>query len=352
MSTETVAPYAPGPDVPGWLSWYDVVVPMESGGKDSQTAMRHAVRALEAADMLDRTAALHIDLGERVEWPQVPELVAEQSARFGMPLADGPQWAGRLHYTRRAGGDLLDDVATRTKRDGSARGWPTMWTRYCTSDHKTAPGRAFVEALCARIREERGLDRPVRVLQVMGFRADESRARAARPVFEYKPRLSTRRRHVFEWLPIHHLTTAQVWDDIRESGVPYHPVYDQGMTRLSCRHCIMGSAADLAISKRLSPDTAAAYERVEAELGDSFQHNRPLASIPAQPGTRGFAVHWLACPTCGVRVLAESGETVRHCPAHAATGPWAGGAVQNDAPSCVQLPLFVSSWRETLGDAR
>jgi 3'-phosphoadenosine 5'-phosphosulfate sulfotransferase (PAPS reductase)/FAD synthetase len=317
-------PVAPGPHETGWLSWYDLIVIQTSAGKDSQTAMRTAMAAVREADAMDRVAALHLDLGGRVEWPQVPDLAAEQAVRHGLARAHaGGGWAGRVHLASRPGGDLLDDVATRRRRDGSPRGWPTMWTRYCTSDHKTAVGRAFTEAVCEDIRTRRRLTRPVRVLQVMGLRAAESNQRAARPVFSFRPRLSAlTKRHVFEWLPIHAWSTAQVWADIRAHTVPYHPVYDEAISRLSCRHCVLASLTDLAISKRLSPHTAADYQAVEATLGDPFRHNRPLASIKAQPGPPGFDAWWLTCPTCGVAVLANTRQAERFCPAHAATGPW------------------------------
>ena len=347
---------APGPDTPGWLGWYDVIIIHTSGGKDSQTAVRRVLAILAAAGVLDRVAVLHLVLDKdprtsddepRIEWQQVPELAAEQTARAGIPLSDQQgwavwnaveqararrgrisldraQWAGLMHYARReVDGDLLDDFASRRKRDGSPRGWATMWTRYCTSDWKTDVGRAFTEGICQQIRSERGLTRPVRVLQVMGFRAEESNDRAARSPFAFNFGVSAAtNRHVWEWLPIHELTRRDVWADIAASGVPYHPTYDEGLSRLSCRICIMGSKKDLAIAKRLAPATATAYEQVEADLDDPFQHKRPLASIAAEPGPSGFDVWWTACPTCRVRVLASTRQQQRHCPAHARTGPW------------------------------
>lgn len=348
---------APAPFTPGWLDWFDLIAMHTSGGADSQEMERRAADVFRAAGVMHKVAALHIwldrrhDLDDdptRIEWQQVPQLAAEQSRRCGLPLADGDGWAvwdaraagktvdrqvwaGRLHYARRANkdksdwdGDLLDDIATRRKKDGVAmRGWPTLWTRYCTSDWKTAVGRAFTEYLCAQIRRERGLTRPVRVLQVMGFRAEESGERANRSPYTLNYKVSAETlRHVWEWLPIHTLNKRDRWEAIRASGVPYHPVYDEGMSRLSCRACIMSSLPDLATMKRLSPDTAAAYEQVEAELDDSFRQNKRLADIPAAPGPTGFGVHWLACPTCAVPVLASTRQTARHCPAHAATGPW------------------------------
>jgi hypothetical protein len=341
---------APGPATPGWLGWYDLIVIHTSGGKDSQTAVRRVLRILAAAGVLDRVAVLHLVLDKeladgdepRIEWQQVPELAAEQAARAGIALAgengwavwnahrgkealtSREQWAGLMHYARRdVPGDLLDDFATRRKRDGSPRGWATKWTRYCTSDWKTAVGRAFTEFLCEQIRAEQGLSRPVRVLQVMGFRAEESDDRAARRPFSFNFGVTAEAsRHVWEWLPIHELTKPQVWADIRESGVPYHPAYDEGLSRLSCRMCIMGSRADLAIAKRMAPATAAAYEKVEADLNDSFQHQRPLALISPAPGPTGFDVRWTTCPRCSVPVLASTRDAQRHCPAHAPTGPW------------------------------
>jgi 3'-phosphoadenosine 5'-phosphosulfate sulfotransferase (PAPS reductase)/FAD synthetase len=330
------APDAPGPDVAGWLSWWDLVVVQTSAGKDSQTAMRAAVLALNTAGLLHLAVAMHMDLGGRVEWPKVPELAAEQATRNGLTLA----------IPRREGVDLLDDVATRRKRDGGVRGWPGAGLRYCTSDHKTAPSRRAIEAMCEHIRDTRSLGRPVRVLQVMGFRAGESKRRAELAPFSFNARQSaSTKRHVFDWLPIQGLTTAQVWADIRTSGVPYHPAYDEGMSRLSCRFCVLASSRDLSIARRLSPEVADEYIAVEREIGHTFQNGRALASVQPEPGREGFVVRWTACPACGVRVLARDWETDRHCPAHADTGPWDRHHDDpGDTPGCGQLPLFVSTW--------
>ncbi|MEV0732425.1 phosphoadenosine phosphosulfate reductase family protein [Polymorphospora sp. NPDC050346] len=357
----------PGPSTPGWYDHFDLIVIHTSGGKDSQTMLRRAL-ALLPASVRDRIVVLHLVLdkdpqaGEepRIEWQQVPELAAEQAARSGIGLAAGDgwavwnlhrakkkltgrsQWAGQMHYARRDfDGDLLDDFATRCKRDGSPRGWATIWTRYCTSDWKTAVGRAFTEYICAQIRAELGLTRPVRVLQIMGFRAEESDDRRDRAPFSFSFKASaSASRHVWEWLPIHDMTKPEVWADIAASGVPYHPAYDEGLSRLSCRVCIQGSRRDLALVARMAPDTVADYVQVETDLNDPFQHRRPLASIQPAPGPAGFDVHWLSCPTCAVRVLANTRESQRYCPAHASTGPWHLPALSGPAAPCAQGTLF------------
>ncbi len=361
-------PYAtpPAPGTPGWLDWFDVIVWQSSGGKDSLDSGIVATAELEAAGVMHKTAGLHLwldrrhDLDDadasRVEWPLVPALAAEQARRLGLPLGDEQgwqvwdarrdrrtidraDWAGRFHFARRSNhpdrsdwdGDLLDDVATRLKRDGTARGWPSKWTRYCTSDWKTAVGRAFVEYLCEQVRREQGLTRPVRVLQIMGFRAEESTDRAERPVFGLNYGVSAQySRWTWEWLPIHDRTVGQVWDSIRHWGIPYHPVYDvddqggAGMSRLSCRGCIMASLADLATMRRRAPGTAADIIGIERKLGDPFRgaDSRTLESIAPTAGRAGFAVRWETCPTGSVPVLAADWEARRWCPTRAVTGPW------------------------------
>lgn len=382
----------PTAGAPGWLDWFDLIVIHTSGGKDSQEALRQAVATFRAARVMHKVAALHIwldrrhplglnaDDRSRIEWHQVPQLAAEQARRAGLPLANGEGWAvwdareapadverdvwaGRLHFARRINrdgsdyaGDLLDDIATRTKKDGETlRGWPTMWTRYCTSDWKTAVGRSFTEYVCKQLRRELGLTRPVRVLQVMGFRTEESDDRAARETYALNYGVSAETiRHTWEWLPIHTLTRRDVWEGIRASGVPYHPVYDEGMTRLSCRRCIMGSRRDLATATRLDPDGTAAYVRVESDLRDSFQQRRPLADVRPAPGPLWFAVRWDTCTTCGVPTLARADAPRRACPAHAETGVWdqfddsrtaASSNVSTAAP-------FLSGWAELVGGAQ
>jgi 3'-phosphoadenosine 5'-phosphosulfate sulfotransferase (PAPS reductase)/FAD synthetase len=105
--------------------------------------------------------------------------------------------------------------------------------------------------------------RPVRVLNVMGMRAQESPARARMRSFYKDERASNGRRTVDVWLPIHGWTLDEVWADIRGSGVPYHPVYDAGMPRLSCRFCVLASASALVLAAQLDPEGAAKRAAVE-----------------------------------------------------------------------------------------
>ncbi|WP_246370320.1 phosphoadenosine phosphosulfate reductase domain-containing protein [Amycolatopsis echigonensis] len=90
---------------------------------------------------------------------------------------------------------------------------------------------------------------------------------------------SSGRRIVDTWLPIHDWTEDQVWQRIHQSGVPYHPAYDQGMTRLSCSLCVLASRADLIRAAQLRPDLAAEYATVEADIGHRFRNDMPMSDI-------------------------------------------------------------------------
>jgi len=68
---------------------------------------------------------------------------------------------------------------------------------------------------------------------------------------------------VDDWYPIHDWTLAQVWERIATAGTRSHEAYAAGMSRLSCRFCVLSSRADLVCSARLNPDLADRYAEVE-----------------------------------------------------------------------------------------
>lgn len=244
------------------LTVFNGIVVNSSGGKDSQTALRYVCDLASYQGVLDRVTVLHNDLGERVEWPGTRDLAEKQARHYGV----------RFEVRSKAGGDLLDDVERRGM-------WPDAARRWCTSDHKRTPGRTFLTQLV----RELALDYPAAILQVFGIRAQESACRARREPFTFNRSASNKtKRKVYDWLPIHDWTEAQVWADIRESGVPYHEAYDQGMTRLSCSFCVLASKPDLIRACQLRPDVARQYADVEARIGHSFQHGRSIADLIAQ----------------------------------------------------------------------
>ena len=237
------------------LQTYDIILVNTSAGKDSQAMMDYLVELTTAAGVRDRLVAVHCDLG-RVEWEGTRELAAEQAAHYGI----------RFEVVSRPQGDLLQHVAARGM-------WPSNTSRYCTSDHK----RGQVSKVMTKLAAELG--RPVRILNCMGLRAEESPKRRKMVAFEADARNTNRRRTVDTWLPIHGWTVGQVWDRIRVSGVRHHRAYDLGMGRLSCCFCIFAPKAALMIAGQHNAQLLDQYVAVEQAIGHTFRKDLTLASV-------------------------------------------------------------------------
>ncbi|MGX1267993.1 hypothetical protein RKD18_001187 [Streptomyces phaeoluteigriseus] len=90
---------------------------------------------------------------------------------------------------------------------------------------------------------------------------------------------SNGKRHVTTWRPIHAWADAQVWREIAESGLPYHPAYDWGNMRLSCMFCVLGCVGDLVNAARREPVAAAAYARTESVVGADIKNGLSMREI-------------------------------------------------------------------------
>lgn len=158
-----------------------------------------------------------------------------------------------------------------------------------TSDHKRGPARKLMTALVREIDPAR-LGRPVRILSVFGFRAAESPDRALHAPFRFDAASSNSRRHVDEWSPIHPWATQEVMDYVDATGIAHHPAYDgddgtawAGLSRLSCRFCVLASTRDLRIAARRHPEEARRIIEIEQKINHTFRHNKSLATILAEP---------------------------------------------------------------------
>ena len=257
------------------LSGYDVILVNISGGKDSQAALDETVRAADAAGVRDRIVTVFCDLGDEDEWPGTRELAAEHAAHYGLRhevvcreviSADGE----RVQQT------LSEHIEQRGM-------WPDAARRYCTSDLKRAPVYRLMTRLAAEQHAAGITGRRVRILNVMGLRAQESAKRALMPPFSHDERASNQTvRSVDEWLPIHSWTTAQVWAQIAEAGTRPHSVYAAGMPRLSCRFCVLASRSALVLAARLDPGGAARRAAMEERMGHDFRHGMPMRDIIAE----------------------------------------------------------------------
>jgi 3'-phosphoadenosine 5'-phosphosulfate sulfotransferase (PAPS reductase)/FAD synthetase len=238
-------------------NWRWIVV-NSSGGKDSQTALRKVVASADHLGIpRDRIVVAHQFLEE--EWEGADTLAAEQARLYGLRFIVS-------RYRNKDGEELTlrDYVRKRGK-------WPDSQNRWCTSDFKRGPGNRIITQL---YRESAG-----DILNVFGFRAEESPSRSKREPVSDNKRASSKKRTVIDWLPIHSWKLGEVWNDIKESGVPWHWAYDLGMPRLSCRFCVFAPKPALIIAGRANPGMLEEYIELENETGHTFQHNKPLSDI-------------------------------------------------------------------------
>lgn len=245
------------------LRAYDIVEISSSGGKDSHAMVHHVAGLLRGLGILDRGVVVHADLG-RMEWPGSLETARAHAEAAGL----------RFRSLKRPQGDLLDQAR-------ALRHWPTPSTRWCTANHKRGQILVVLGELAAEERTRRGLSKtaPIRILNCVGLRAEESPGRAKRPALQIGARGSSPRRLIDMWLPIKAWSTEQVWEAVHASGWPVHPAYEKGLPRASCIFCIYAPRAALQIGAREHPKLLAEYVKVEREIGHEFKHHLPIADI-------------------------------------------------------------------------
>lgn len=242
-----------------------------SGGKDGAAALIATIRAAEAAGIpLSRIETVFADLGDADEWPGTRALTAAQAAHFGLrhhvvyrevPDDAGPRQQGLLEY-----------IASRDQQM-----WPLPNQPYCRSDLKRGPIRKLKTRLAAEIREAESVEGPVRIVEVLGIRAQESAPRRQQQAFRPGADSNTRRR-VDVWLPVHHLPEEQVWELIDDTGVPWHWVY-LFLPRLSCRFCIVAPRDQLVQATRLDPRGALERAILAERMGHDFKYGLNLRDV-------------------------------------------------------------------------
>lgn len=228
-----------------------LVVVNHSAGKDSQAMFLRLRRLVPAAQLLVVHAAL-----DGVEWEGTVEHILSTI---------GPDIAFRLARPASTFWDMVE-------RRGM---FPSPANRQCTSDLKRGPIEREVRRYLAENPQFGGL-----VVSCMGMRAEESTSRSKLETWKPSARNSKAGRTWFDWLPIHHLSTADVFATIKAAGQSPHWAYEAGMSRLSCCFCIMASAADLTTAARLKPDLYRRYVETERRLGFTLSMSRrPLPEI-------------------------------------------------------------------------
>jgi 3'-phosphoadenosine 5'-phosphosulfate sulfotransferase (PAPS reductase)/FAD synthetase len=230
-----------------------------SGGKDSQAMLITLLARIPRAQLL----VVHASLGE-AEWEGALELAERQASDAGVPF-----------LVARAGKTFFEMVEHRhAVRPGpNSPCFPSAANRQCTSDLKRDP----IQREVRRWATARGI---TRIVTCLGIRAAESPGRAKRPALSINRRGSRAGRTWFEWLPIHEMTTPEVFETIRAAGQTPHWAYAAGNSRLSCVFCILASARDLANGARHRPELFARYVELEERTGYTMHQSRkPLGQL-------------------------------------------------------------------------
>jgi 3'-phosphoadenosine 5'-phosphosulfate sulfotransferase (PAPS reductase)/FAD synthetase len=136
--------------------------------------------------------------------------------------------------------------------------------RFCTSEMKSHP----IEAMLKR----RFPAQPI--INVTGVRRAESRRRARLTVAD---RSSDSR--IWNWRPILDWSEEEVFSCIARHGLQPHPAYHEfGMSRVSCRFCIMSSLPDLLAAARQE---------------ETHEHHRRLVSLEIRSSFAFQGARWL-----------------------------------------------------------
>lgn len=220
-----------------------------SGGKDSTSALAMVTR----------------------QFPTVPTYVV--FADTGWEYPDAEDWS-RSVVDEIAGLDLSVVASPKDffHRVRARKMFPSSACRWCTSDLKRDPIYKWVRNT---------ITQPI-IINVMGIRADESASRAKKSPWALNKRLTTKTtRTVYDWLPIHHWTTEEVFTFIRTEGLPLHPVY-QWLPRFSCRVCIYMSDQNILAVAQNDPEAFQKAADLEEEIGFTMKPGKSLKEVVAE----------------------------------------------------------------------
>lgn len=225
-----------------------------SGGKDSQAAALATFAYLESKGHSGPRVLVHADLG-MVEWNASLPVCEKLASHLGAELI----------IVRRKAGGLMERWEARWQ--SSLRRyinletvclvlpWSTPAMRFCTSELKTHPIRAELR---------RRFKRCV-FINVTGVRRQESAARSKASVASLDAKGNADWRLILDW------QEAEVFDFIAEQGLEVHEAYsDFGMSRVSCRFCIMSSAADMIAAAAVPESQDLLCRMVDLEIASTF----------------------------------------------------------------------------------
>lgn len=130
-------------------------------------------------------------------------------------------------------------------------------TAWCTRELKVRPLAAYHDA----IRDREGID----TISAVGIRAEESEARSLLPEWEFGAG-GSREWDGWIWRPLITWTVADVLAIHHRHGVPVHPLYRMGHSRVGCAPCRNANKEDLRMWAERHPDRIDAVRDLEAAV--------------------------------------------------------------------------------------
>lgn len=242
-----------------------------SGGKDSEAMYRRLAQLVPH----DQLHVIHADLGD-IEWAGVKEYIAS--------VIHHPLLIARAIHADGSPKDFFSAIRQRrasldAKGQLDAPAFPSSAARFCTSDLKTGPIWKVIRKHAASVNAKI-------VINCVGIRGDESPARQKkidqRGTLNINAKNNIAFRTSYDWWPIAHWSTTEVWEYLNAHGSQGHPAYADGNDRLSCMFCIFGSTGDLQHAHRANPDLYQRYIDLEIEVRTTMFNGQSLAQRIAQ----------------------------------------------------------------------
>ncbi len=257
-----------------------------SGGKDSCAAAIAVVEYLRSVGHTGPVILVHADLGDEdpalnVEWTDSLPTCARLAAFLGVELI----------VTRRAAGGMMKRWIKRWQNNVKRYAdmscvkiilpWSTPSMRFCTSELKSAP---IASELVRRFPGRR-------IISACGIRREEGKgrkesARTNAPTSKENKRLTNKRAATsgVDWNPIAAWSTSDVFAICAARGFQMHEGYGLGMSRISCRFCIMQDTSDQRVSASVV-DNAPVFRTIaglEIRSTFAFQGSRWLGDVAPQ----------------------------------------------------------------------
>jgi 3'-phosphoadenosine 5'-phosphosulfate sulfotransferase (PAPS reductase)/FAD synthetase len=233
-----------------------------SGGKDSVACAFATVAHLDAIGHTGPRVLIHADLG-RVEWDDSLPTCERLAVALGLELL----------VVRRAAGDMMDRWLVRQANNAKRYAalscvkvilpWSTPSMRFCTSELKVAP---ICAALVKRFPNQT-------IVSASGIRREESSARSKSPISSEQKKLKSKKHATtgLDWHPILHWTVGDVFAAHDARGFAAHEAYSRyGMSRVSCRFCIMSNSSDRAAAAAAAESADLYREMVDLEIASTF----------------------------------------------------------------------------------